>query len=52
MAIFDSKDEKGGKAGFEIKEGEAETVIGASVKVEGDFTSDGDVLVQGIVKWE
>jgi len=49
MAMFDSKDEKGGEGGLEMKQGEAETVIGASVKVEGDFTSDGNVLVQGIV---
>jgi len=27
-----------------------ETVIGASVKVEGDFVSEGDILVRGVVK--
>jgi len=32
-----------------IEEGENETIIGPSVKVEGDFVSDGNVLVQGIV---
>ena len=47
--MFDSKDEKGGQGGFEVKEGEAETVIGASVKVEGDFVSEGNVLVQGVL---
>jgi len=49
MSMFDSKDEKGGDRGFEMKQGEAETVIGASVKVDGDFTSNGNVLVQGIL---
>ncbi|MAG29061.1 hypothetical protein CL632_02860 [bacterium] len=49
MAVFNSKDKEENSGGFEMKEGEAETVIGASVKVEGDFSSEGDVLVQGIV---
>ncbi|MCX6785237.1 MAG: polymer-forming cytoskeletal protein [Candidatus Komeilibacteria bacterium] len=29
--------------------GRAETIIGPSVKVEGDFIGDGDVIVEGIV---
>ena len=37
------KEEKG-KAGSSI-----ETVIGPSVKVEGDFAGQGDIIVQGIV---
>jgi cytoskeletal protein CcmA (bactofilin family) len=49
MAMFNSNDKEGRSEGFEMKEGDAETVIGASVKVEGDFTSEGDVHVQGIV---
>jgi len=32
-----------------IEEGENETIIGPSVKVDGDFISDGNVLVQGMV---
>ena len=49
MAMFDSKDKEGKAGGFEMKHTDAETVIGASVKVDGDFVSDGDVLVQGVV---
>lgn len=49
MAMFNGKDRGEKQKGFETKEGEVETVIGASVKVEGDFKSEGDVLVQGIV---
>jgi cytoskeletal protein CcmA (bactofilin family) len=49
MAMFNSKEKKEKQGGFQIKEDEAETIIGASVKVEGDFTSEGDVLVQGVV---
>ncbi len=48
MAMFDTK-EKEEQGGMKINEGENETIIGASVKVEGDFTSDGNVLVQGVV---
>lgn len=29
---------------------DAETVIGSSVKIEGDFTSQGDVIVEGAVR--
>ncbi len=47
--MFNGKDRGEKQKGFEMKEGEAETVIGSSVKVEGDFKSEGDVLVQGIV---
>lgn len=46
--MFDSKDEAG-EGGFEMKEEDTETVIGASVKVDGDFASEGNVLVQGIL---
>jgi len=35
--------------GIKIEQGENETIIGASVKVDGDFTSEGNVLVQGMV---
>ena len=33
----------------DMAEGRNETIIGASVKVEGDFVSEGNVLVQGVV---
>ncbi|PIS42167.1 MAG: cell shape determination protein CcmA [Candidatus Kerfeldbacteria bacterium CG08_land_8_20_14_0_20_40_16] len=33
----------------EIKEGETETIIGPSVKVEGDFHGEGSVVVEGQV---
>lgn len=33
----------------EEQPGEFETVIGPSVKVEGDFVSEGNVIVQGLV---
>ncbi|PIP67142.1 MAG: cell shape determination protein CcmA [Parcubacteria group bacterium CG11_big_fil_rev_8_21_14_0_20_41_14] len=46
--MFDSKD-KEAVGGFEMREEDAETIIGASVKVDGDFVSEGNVLVQGIV---
>ncbi len=49
MAMFNGKEKGEKQKGFEMKEGEIETIIGASVKVEGDFKSEGDVLVQGIV---
>lgn len=32
-----------------INEGENETIIGQTVRVDGDFVSDGNVLVQGVV---
>lgn len=35
------------ETGKQIKN--AETIIGPSVKVEGDFTGDGNVIVEGIV---
>lgn len=41
--------DKNQRSRFGIEEGENETIIGPSVKVEGDFVSDGNVLVQGIV---
>ena len=47
--MFNGRDKEEKIKDFEIKEGKVETVIGPSVKVEGDFKSDGDVLVQGIV---
>jgi len=49
MAMFNAKEKGEKQNGFEMKEGQIETIIGVSVKVEGDFKSDGDVLVQGIV---
>jgi len=33
----------------EIKEGETETIIGPSVKVEGDFHGEGSIVVEGQV---
>jgi len=48
IIMFNKEKTSGGTAsGFE--EGDNETVIGASVKVDGDFISEGNVLVQGIV---
>ena len=44
-----TKDGEENEGGLEMKEGESETVIGASVKVDGDFISEGNILVQGIV---
>ncbi|MDZ4221340.1 MAG: polymer-forming cytoskeletal protein [Patescibacteria group bacterium] len=49
MAMFNGKDRVENQKGFEMKEGEIETIIGPSVKVEGDFKSQGHVLVQGIL---
>jgi len=49
MAMFNGRDKREKQKSFEMKEGEVETIIGPSVKVEGDFKSEGDVLVQGIV---
>ncbi|HEX9664801.1 MAG TPA: polymer-forming cytoskeletal protein [Patescibacteria group bacterium] len=31
------------------KDNQAETIIGPSVKVEGDFTGEGNVIVEGVV---
>ena len=47
--MFNGREKGEKQKDFEMKAGQAETVIGPSVKVEGDFKSDGDVLVQGIV---
>ena len=44
-----TKDGEENEGGIEMKEGESETVIGASVKVDGDFVSEGNILVQGVV---
>jgi cytoskeletal protein CcmA (bactofilin family) len=49
MAMFNSKEEDGQEGRFEMEQGSVETIIGTSVKVDGDFTSEGDVLVQGVV---
>jgi len=49
MAMFDSKNKDYEDGGFEMDASDAETIIGSSVKVDGDFVSDGDVLVQGIL---
>ena len=49
MSMFDSKNKDYEDGGFEIDASDAETIIGSSVKVDGDFVSDGDVLVQGIL---
>lgn len=43
-----NKDEKR-NGGGRIGQGGAETVIGQSVKVDGDFVSEGNVLVAGMV---
>lgn len=43
------KDKNGHKEGLVFEEGENETVIGVSVKVDGDFMSEGNVLVRGVV---
>lgn len=45
--MFTKDKNQGGR--MRIEEGENETIIGPSVKVDGDFVSDGNVLVQGIV---
>lgn len=44
-----NKDEKRNGGMTKIGQGENETIIGQSVKVDGDFISEGNVLVQGIV---
>ena len=44
-----NKDEKRSGGMTKIGQGENETIIGQSVKVEGDFASEGNVWVQGIV---
>lgn len=38
-----------GKSEHEIASADAETMIGASVKIEGDLVSHGDVIVEGAV---
>jgi len=45
--MFTKDKNQGGRLRMEDRENE--TIIGPSVKVEGDFTSDGNVLVQGLV---
>lgn len=47
--MFNKDEAKRGGGALKIEEGENETIIGATVKVEGDFTSEGNVLVQGVV---
>lgn len=37
------------KEGETANEGQVESVVGASVKLEGDFSSDGDIFVHGNV---
>lgn len=44
-----NKDEKRNGGMGKIGQGENETIIGQTVKVDGDFVSDGNVLVQGMV---
>lgn len=44
-----NKDEKHSGGGGRNGQGAPETVIGQSVKVDGDFVSEGNVLVQGMV---
>lgn len=44
-----NKDEKRNGGMTKIGQGENETIIGQSVKVDGDFASEGNVWVQGIV---
>lgn len=44
-----NKDEKRNGGMTKIGQGENETIIGPSVKVDGDFVSEGNVWVQGIV---
>ncbi len=44
-----NKDEKRSGGMTKIGQGENETIIGQSVKVDGDFVSEGNVWVQGIV---
>ncbi|MDP1709524.1 MAG: polymer-forming cytoskeletal protein [Candidatus Komeilibacteria bacterium] len=46
--MFNKEARRNGGAG-KINEGENETIIGQTVKVDGDFISDGNVLVQGMV---
>lgn len=44
-----NKDEKRNGGMGKIGQGENETIIGQSVKVDGDFVSEGNVWVQGVV---
>ncbi len=44
-----NKDEKRNAGMGRIGQGENETIIGQTVKVDGDFVSEGNVLVQGMV---
>jgi len=45
--MFNKEKQGEGPTGYE--EGKNETVIGESVRVDGDFVSEGNVLVQGVV---
>ncbi len=47
--MFNNEKDAKKSGGLSMGDGDNETVIGASVKVDGDFTSEGNVLVQGIV---
>lgn len=47
--MFKKDETKRNGGAHKIEEGENETIIGQTVKVDGDFTSEGNVLVQGIV---
>jgi len=47
--MFNKEKQARKEAGLTIEEGENETIIGPSVKVDGDFLSEGNVLVQGVV---
>ncbi len=49
MAMFKKEKTRMEGGGMALGEGGNETVIGPTVKVDGDFTSDGNVLVQGVV---
>jgi len=44
-----NKDEKRNGGMTKIGQGENETIIGPTVKVDGDFISEGNVWVQGVV---
>jgi len=37
------------KEGEEIRQDDVETIVGPSVKIEGDFSSNGNVMVAGII---
>ena len=47
--MFNKDEAKKNGGGHKMGDGDNETIIGATVKVEGDFTSEGNVLVQGVV---